>query len=565
MPRPRRARNSVSTTKGKASEPLSDVDHAEEERGRAQGLAKATRSMRWRMSLGEEDAVRAADQLRDNALDRLANEDATTTTSGQTVGNDTSSIEMGRRARATPVTHRDTTGLDLADDDVFGDLDDSFADDDVPPCGRSAEDTSMSLGHFRPRSRQSSIVGRSDAPIRPSSRGPNTPGIGSSFNFGVFRRRAREPSILGTSRKPRSEDGGATHNSELESEGEFEPEAESTPLNNRRRRRGSEQLMSDEPSAELLSKKRKSVEAHDDDSLRPEKISRIGSDPGQEADSDSAMSEIASPSLPSTPGASRQRPMTLANQDEVGAPPASSDSEGEADTWPDIHTLANKRRRPSVSTPFQANNFSDMSSPPSLTHSPNYAEERLPRRRGRAATRHHENITTADLTNLLPKRRGKKLDDAFNTDSDEELDTASLGQDDDELSYLGARAGQRTRRGRTRGRTGSRGGRNRSALKANQTANQVRGSARSGKTHDRRRPDENESEDENDKENDEGLSAFVPLPEDTFDMDAGEDATGENVASTEELRQAAKKFVEVDKWELEFEEVTEVSSPQDAR
>ena len=33
----------------------------------------------------------------------------------------------------------------------------------------------------------------------------------------------------------------------------------------------------------------------------------------------------------------------------------------------------------------------------------------------------------------------------------------------------------------------------------------------------------------------------------------------------EELTVAAKKFKEVDKWELAFEEVTEASSPQDAR
>ena len=141
---------------------------------------------------------------------------------------------------ATPAMRRDTTGLDLADDDVFGDLDESFADGEIPRGGRSADSTSLSFSSFKPRARQSSSIGRNDPPIRPSSRGPNTPGVGSSFNIGVFRRRAREPSILGTSRRPRSETGGTTNNSEVESEGEFEPpEAESTPLNLRRRTRNS--------------------------------------------------------------------------------------------------------------------------------------------------------------------------------------------------------------------------------------------------------------------------------------------------------------------------------------
>ena len=77
------------------------------------------------------------------------------------------SIEIGRRAMATPLMRRDTTGLDLADEDVFGDLGDSFADGDVPDAPHSAASSSATLSHFktrRPRSRQSSIIGRNDPP-----------------------------------------------------------------------------------------------------------------------------------------------------------------------------------------------------------------------------------------------------------------------------------------------------------------------------------------------------------------------------------------------------------------
>ena len=611
MPRPKRARNAPPSHATKAQqEPLSDTDHLEEERGRARGRRRTTRSTGSRLSLGEEDAIREANRARDAALDKLANEDATTTASGgQTVGDDTrSSVEIGRHAMATPAMRRDTTGLDLADDDVFGDLDESFADGEIPRGGRSADSTSLSFSSFKPRSRQSSIIGRNDPPIRPSSRGPNTPGVGSSFNIGVFRRRAREPSILGTSRRPRSETGGTTNNSEVESEGEFEPpEAESTPLNLRRRTRnssrGGRSSQSAEPAPAAGSRKRRSVESHEE-GARPEKTSRVESEEPrpqlEDEGSDSELSAIASSPSPPPPGFF-QRPVTPVNMDDITAPPASSDSEEDAQVWPDIHTLAKKRRRPSVTTPMRTADdaLSTVSSPPSLTHSPNFAE-RATRQRGRAAKRHHQEspkVTTADLTNLLPKRRYKRVrDDPFGLGSDEEFDTADLAQDDDELSYLDARAARKRKANRSRSRAGSdrpasragsraasragsrvRGGNASSVLKPKQTpASAERRSARiinssSRKTYQHRRSSdkENESGSEDEEQDGEGLSQFVPLPDDTFetgDTGGAEAAPGRrDFATTEELKQAAKKFKEVDKWELEYEEVAEPPSPQNAR
>ncbi|UNI14354.1 hypothetical protein JDV02_000990 [Purpureocillium takamizusanense] len=632
MPRPKRARNAAPSNATKAQEPLSDTDHLDEERGRARGRRRTTRSMGSRLSLGEEHAVREANRARDAALDRLANEDATSTTaggSGQTAGDDTrSSVEIGRRAMATPAMRRDTTGLDLADDDVFGDLDESFADGEIPRGGggggggRSADSTSLSFSSFKPRSRQSSIIGRHDPPIRPSSRGPNTPGVGSSFNIGVFRRRAREPSILGTSRRPRSEAGGTTaNNSEVESEGEFEPpEAESTPLNARRRTRnsmrgvrGSSQSAEPAPAPGAGSRKRKSVESHEE-GVRPEKTSRVEPEEPQpqlvddDEGSDSELSAIASSPSPPPPGFF-QRPVTPVNMDDITAPPASSDSEEDAQVWPDIHTLAKKRRRPSVTTPMRTDdNLSNVSSPPSLTHSPNFAERSATtRQRGRAAKRHHHHhqerspkVTTADLTNLLPKRRYKRVrDDPFGLGSDEEFDTADLAQDDDELSYLDARAARKRKGNNSRSRSraasarpGSRAGSrvrgNASVLKPKQTPASERRSARIGggnssssskKTYQHRRSSDKENESGGDDDNEEGeeeeeegegLSQFVPLPDDTFEMGStgGDATTGDrrrDFATTEELQQAAKKFKEVDRWELEYEEVTETPSPEDAR
>ena len=574
MPRPRRARNAP-PNKADAPESSSDTNHLDYDRGRSRGRARTTRCTSSRLSLGEEDAISRANRTRDLALDTLANEDATTA-----IGDDTrSSIEVGRRAMATPAMRRDTTGLDLADDDVFGDLDDSFANGETPQRGRSADSTDLTLSHFKARSRQSSIIGRNDPPIRPSSRGPNTPGVGSSFNIGLFRRRAREPSILGTSRKPLSEAGDAAQDTEAESEGDFEPEAESTPLNERRKTRHSLARERDESAAhpaESSSRKRKSVETHEA-GARPEKTSRVLSDVERNDDSDSELSAIASPSPP--PPGFLQRPATPFDQDEITAPPASSDSEGEADAWPDIHTLAKRRRRPSITTPLRADHLSDISSPPSLTHSPNFEEARAAEQRGRSATRRQASpkITTADLTNLLPKRRYKRIRDPFDLGSDEEFDTTGMAQDEDELSHLDTRAARRRKGSRPASRTASarpasragsraasRARGNSSVLKPKQTPASVRRSARTNKTYHHRRSSDKENESDGDGD-EEGESQFLPLPDDTFDAGTEEATTARVIPSTEELQQAAKKFVEVDKWELEFEEVAEASSPQNAR
>lgn len=59
------------------------------------------------------------------------------------------------------------------------------------------------------------------------------------------------------------------------------------------------------------------------------------------------------------------------------------------------------------------------------------------------------------------------------------------------------------------------------------------------------------------------MSRFIPLADNTFDGAVEEaDAALTNAA---ELKEASKKFKEVDRWELDFEEVAEPSSPQDGR
>ncbi|KAH7329175.1 hypothetical protein B0I35DRAFT_419537 [Stachybotrys elegans] len=577
MPRPRRGRTAARDTDNDRVETHKDAVTTTKR-------TRKTRSLGAHLTEAENEALRAAEASRDNALDRLANEDVTTTTvmSGALVDeSDTgSSVEMGRRVMATPAHRRDTTGLDLADTSVFGDLDDSFGDGDIPGGTLSVDVSTFSIiSSTRPRSRQSSFIGRNDPPIRPSSRSGNTPGVSSSFNIGMFRRRAREPSILGTSRKPRPEPptAGAANDTRAESEeDDFAPEAESTPLNNKRRRTeaapetdSDEDLYSAPRPYTGASKKRKSDEGHAE-SDRPEKAARqepkTVADP-LDVDSESELSSLSSsPQLPEP--AYPERPVTPINLDDVDAPPASSDSEDQGTVWPDIHTLAKRRRRPSATTPVRPGNLSDISSPPSLTHSPNFPETRTARHRGRTATRRppSPNVTTADLTSLLPKRRYKKTRNSGDLGSDEELDTTGLGDDDDELSYIDTaaarrRKGSRSRppsRGASSARPGSRGGHGHSALKPKTTPASAQARSRM-RTYSRRSSDkENESDEEEDEEDGGDVSAY---PDETFDQTAG---SAVEIFAQPELKEASKKFKEVDKWELDFEEVVESSSP-DAR
>ncbi|OHF02590.1 hypothetical protein CORC01_01986 [Colletotrichum orchidophilum] len=521
-----------------------------------------------------------------------------------------SSVELGRKTRATPVQQRrDTTGLDL-DDEMFTGLDTTLGDDEddaaAPPSAPRSEASTFSVSHFRRRGRAPSIsINKDDAPIRPSSRGVGgTPSISSTFNIGLFKRRQREPSILGTAQKERAQRPiELSSGSESDEDGEdFEPEAESTPLQNRRRTQPppateleseSQQVLApdsqptekDAEPTSASSRKRKSIESHEA-TERPGKASRTESEPAPELDddddSDSELSELPSPVLTPTRPSAFPRPVTP-NQDDIMAPPESSDSEDNNEAWPDIRTLAKQRRRQAPATPTRDGNISDASSPPSLTHSPNFPATRNKSKQKKQVKA--PKVTTADLTGLLPRRRAKKNRDPYGMDDseDEDAHNSDTAQDDDELSYADTRT--RSRRAKatplnrsTANRPPSRGGRAAAAAgKPKATPPSTRASTR---TYSRRLSDkENEGEGEGEGEGeDETESAeaeagaepeagfegdsFAPIRDDVPESQESSDPA----RSADELKKATRKFKEVDRWELEFEEVTEGSSPQrDAR
>lgn len=518
-------------------------------------------------SRGRTRTSRAAPSKRQESVDNASAGPSRAAPASSVRNTSVDSVEIGRRALETPSTRRDTTGLDLADDSVFGDLGDSFADGEMPDFEQEPRSgsTTRSWSTFKPRSRQSSFIGRNDPPIRPSSRsGANTSTLASSLNIGAFRRRAREPSILGTVRRggPRSETSGRGAQSDLESEGEFAPDAESTPLHNRRRTRAS--LVSNttaqrrDVSANLstntvrtTTRKRKSEAAAEE---RAAKTART-----EETDSDSEISDLASPQMPpSTP--IRQRAMSPIDLDEINAPPASSGSEDEDEAWPDIHALAKRRRRPSMTTPLRAaageddEILSDISSPPSLTHSPNYTG-RAARGRAPHRTPQPKPLTTADLANLLPKRKYKKSrrEGAGSDEDEEEEEVEDEGADEEDVPVTRTRGG-RISRPPSRAASAS-GHKQRPSTPVRRTR-----SASKHKTYGRRSSDK---ENHHSGDEEEGDSQFQPLADDTF---GDTTATAPlDFQSLDELKRATKKFSEVDKWQLEYEEVAESFSPKGAR
>ncbi|GJC95240.1 hypothetical protein ColKHC_04066 [Colletotrichum higginsianum] len=584
---------------------LEQEDGGEPSRLAGSGSTRLSRGASLRQRQALEKSVRA----RDEAMDRLEDELDTTSSKAKTSSDQHQKsdspveLELGRKTRATPVQHRrDTTGLDL-DDDMFEGLDTTLGDDDnvddaAPPSAPRSDTSTFSVSHFRRRGRAPSIsINKDDAPIRPSSRGVgSTPGISSTFNIGMFKRRRREPSILGTAQKERAQrpiELSSGPESDDEEGDDFEPEAESTPLQNKRKSQPlrattepeseSQQVLAPdsqpvqkeaELSSSTASRKRKSIENHEE-ADRPVKTPRTEPEaesvPGLgDDDSDSELSELPSPVLTPTRPSAFPRPVTP-NRDEIMAPPESSDSENSDEAWPDIHTLTKqRRRRASPATPTRDGNISDASSPPSLTHSPNFPATRNKSRQKKQAK--SPKVTTADLTGLLPRRRHKKARDPYSaddTEEEDEVDASNIPEHDDELSYAGTRT--RSRRTKitpldrvTANRPASRGGKTTAAAEKSKAARRS-----STRTYSRRLSDkENEGavEDETEAEGEAEAGAdgdsFAPIQDDAPESQESSDPA----RSADELKKAARKFKEVDRWELEFEEMTEASSPnRDAR
>jgi hypothetical protein len=156
------------------------------------------------------------------------------------------------------------------------------------------------------------------------------------------------------------------------------------------------------------------------------------------------------------------------------------------------------------------------------------------------------------LQNLLPRRRRRPARDVFEiASSEDEVDASGLASDDDELSHLSVRT--RTRRPTILRRTPA-------PLKSTSKPGSKPKEPGAKRTYGSRNNTTSDKENEEIDPDD----SLAPLPDD-------DNASPENSQELEkrvgrELKEAARKFQEVDQWELEFEDITaSSSSPRDAR
>ncbi|KAI1402235.1 hypothetical protein F4819DRAFT_295184 [Hypoxylon fuscum] len=629
MPRPKRSRVASTRAVAKAKSPVLVAPPApqeqEQERQRAETSSdiydvsdrEKDKAKHRRESLRDMDstsrtlpvppqqakALKTARQRRDSAMDRLEN--MTSTSSNQVIDSiepSDDSIELGRKVAGTPQRRRmgDMTGLDL-DDDMFDDLNTTFDTAGPASAQQSADTSTISASLFKRRPRAGSFLNREEGYIRPSSRaGPTTPGVSSTFNIGMFRRRQREPSILGTAQKPRpqrlepepqseqeddDDDDDEVDDEAANEEGGFAPEAESTPLRRSKRRSGDAEVDRTPPQASTAAnpRKRKSSEGHHGRRDRSSPFADSEPDDAEVIPETQATSELSAP--PSTPPA-RVHSSTLATpvmDEEFMAPPLSSSPSGDDEIWPPLQALAHARTRRPVSalrrTPVPHDGLSDMSSPPSLTYSPNYRDPTPPPQKKPKRKADAKKVTTADLAGLLPRRRRRNAvaNEDEDEDEDAEVDISGLGDGDDELAFLDVRARRHparpasragtsknanTNQNTRRGRPASRGkGKEKQKQKETEAANR-RATITYGRHSDKENQgsDEDEDEDRSDAEHDDGQG-----PAHDGDGDGVEDSQALVARVGEELKQAARKFQEVDQWQLDYEEMTQSSSPPHAR
>ncbi|KAJ5232766.1 hypothetical protein N7468_005722 [Penicillium chermesinum] len=346
-----------------------------------------------------------------------------------------------------------------------------------------------------------------------NSRIPGTPGYDSSV-LSNFRRRPRQQSIL---QMMQADDGS----SELDDDdflGGFSPQDESTPLN---LSRGKSLLVRTEqspsPSESLPSSGRSRKRRHaEEEILVPE----------------SSM-ESAQDMVEDTPTAT-----------PIARVPSSHPSEAtpRAVPFPDIlsQTLA-----PPTSSPGLSTNGSVADAAPGKKSSD---PAQLP---------------TAVLQNrLLPRRRQRRKNraagdfDVPSDDSDDDMHDAASG-DDDELNYQPSRRGDRSNKPKPLSNTRARSNQKKKKTRA-RLASAPKPTEPGPTTYGRSRGSGNGGVDkENEMLSSPGSSPLSSPPDTDVDLSDSEAETGPGRRFvSDELRAAAKKFAEVDKWQMEFEDVS---------
>lgn len=341
-----------------------------------------------------------------------------------------------------------------------------------------------------------------------SSKVPGTPAFESSV-LSNFRRRARQPSIL---QMMQTEDGS----SEIDDDdflGGLSPEDESTPLNVSRGKslviRNAKSSQSSSPSSDGLRKRKREAE----------KI-QVPQSPMGIVESTPIESSIRG--IQKTEFHARTNTFRPAESPEAFS-----------------QTMAAQVSSSAPQSPIQITQLptSDRLSPAILKHAKESSKQ---------ADGNPEHLTTATLQNkLLPRRRQRRRKQRGTAD----FDTSSDGNENenyDELIHVPSRKPSRTQRKNTdRPSSKAKQGKRKHASKKSDT----------GATN----PSTSSRAVDVDKENqptDMSSPLSSALDSDAFDTDVSMSMPNSpGKFMSEELRSQAKKFAEVDKWQMEYEDV----------
>ena len=539
------------------------------------------------------------------------------TTNEQPVGQPSSpGVEMSRREHTPPRrTIGDMTGLDL-DDDMFGagiDMDSSL--EDVGPGSTSAlksYNSSFTMSNFRRRdhSRTSSFVGASNnASTRPGSRRQNTTSVSSTLNLAMFKRRAREPSILSTTQKKKSfrheereSSSEASDTTEHDDSGNAEARnEEGSPMCCKGARTPAVSPSSKSSGidvSEFQSRKRKFSDAPSciaDDVEPPSKAHPLVPDHHfSQQGGDILYPSSSVPASPRSPSPVVQ----IDNQEEdaaILAPPASSDSS--EPELPPLQTITRRGRPPASRRTPQPLEFdegsSNIPSPPSLTHSPNYPPLRATKKEPpRQQQKKKDEIpTTVELAGMLARRHRRRHHNMRREDNEasgNDVNLSSSSDNDSDVSYLEIRR-PRKRPATTVATTatvkassslkslslsggGGCGGNNPSSKttkgavdprKRRRRTYGSKGSPSAEKENTEQGAERSDADDGNDQHG-YGRGNVLSLLEDEAHFDDEPSEILERRLGLE-LKMAKRKFQEVDKWDLVFEDVQRSSSPAGAR
>jgi hypothetical protein len=494
-------------------------------------------------------------------------------------GSNSPEIEVGRRERNTPAVENSSLAIGnfrrrARQPSILGrgaararssSVESNLAEDNgLSTVGRTNTSV-LATGNFRRRPRQGSILGRNTTAMAPSSMGleMSTPAqVGSALKLGNFKRRARAPSILGTAQKARQQ----RPDYDDEDEDDFDPEDESTPLNLSKTRNMTSSSASNPRKRKLSTAQApqsspgsRSPQVEEDEERIPatgsviddeedeERIPTTGSVVDDEEEENEAPSSPQEPPVPYV----ESRSVTPEPMSETMALPQSSSSIASSPEppLPTRRPVSRGRRPLRGRTPPPATLDSPISSPPSLTHSPNrpYMTAK-PKAKKEAPP--PSTFSTAQLQALLPRRRRQTTRDPFDIPtSEDEAEETNLASDEDELSHMNVRA--RNRRS-VFARTPAPSKKVIKAKPPPKSTTKHTYASHANVASDK----ENEDVDPDD--------SLAPLPDDDGDG-SPENSQELEQRVGQELKKAARKFEEVDKWELEFEDVTGSSSPKDAR